>query len=95
MSESPSTSGDEKIVGDREIGGVFLNIQGDGALHIGLVEGDMIKYEFGTDRGAMNFFAVYCARGKNEQACICAPASSEYQPSNAEQLIPGVEYNDQ
>lgn len=44
--ESPSTSGYEKIVDDWEIGDVFLNIQGDGALHIGLVEGDMIKYEF-------------------------------------------------
>lgn len=55
----------------------------------------MIKYEFWTDRGAMNIFAVYCARGKNEQACICAPASSEYHPSNAEQSIPGVEYNGQ
>lgn len=73
------------MVSDREIGDVFLDIQGPDGLHIDLVEGDMVKYSFWTDRGAMNiFFAVYCARGKNEQACICAPASSEYQPSNAE-----------
>ena len=63
MSESPSTSGEEKIIGDWEIGDVFLNIQGDCALHIGMVEGDMVKYEWDRSR-RHEYFRRLLRKGK-------------------------------